>query len=214
MSGTALKSTRVAALYVETGGVYFGLEGVDPWDVKRDARGYAGPWPVVAHPPCNKWSPLAYINQKRIPGYRVGDDGGCFESALNAVNTWGGVLEHPASSVAWKTYGLTHPRRGMWINYDGGWVTEVDQGAYGHRARKRTWLYVNGPEPAPLDWMVFESDAIVSGFTHQKKGQHVACEHRRVRPAEASRTPIAFRDVLLELARNSWNSWALTEEAA
>ncbi len=29
---------RVAALYVETGGCYFGLEDVDPWDINRDAR--------------------------------------------------------------------------------------------------------------------------------------------------------------------------------
>ena len=42
----------IAALYVETGGAYFGLEGVDPWD---EARRYAGPHPVVAHPPCQRW---------------------------------------------------------------------------------------------------------------------------------------------------------------
>lgn len=208
-SGTALKS-NVAALYVETGGVYFGLDGVDPWDVKRDARGYAGPWPVVAHPPCNKWSPLAYINQKRIPGYKVGDDGGCFERAMDAVDRWGGVLEHPANSVAWRTFNLPKPERGRWkeVGLGSGWVTEVDQGRYGHRARKRTWLYVSsaGPDmnvPPDLDWEIAESDAIVSGFTHQPKGEHVACEHRRVRPAEASRTPIAFRDLLLELARSA-----------
>ena len=41
----------VAALYVEKGGVYYGLPDVDPWDEERDARLYAGPWPVVAHPP-------------------------------------------------------------------------------------------------------------------------------------------------------------------
>lgn len=41
----------LAALYVETDGVYFGLPTVDPWDEKRDARRYSGPLPVVAHPP-------------------------------------------------------------------------------------------------------------------------------------------------------------------
>jgi hypothetical protein len=78
----------------------------------------------------------------------------------------------------------------------------VDQGRYGHRARKRTWLYAKSAgEPPPLDWRPAESGAIVSGFTHQPKGAHVACEHRRVRPLEASRTPPAFRDQLLAVAR-------------
>lgn len=190
----------VAALYVESGGAYFGLPGVDPWDEQRDARLYDGPWPVVAHPPCNKWSPLAYINRGRIPGYFIGDDGGCFAAALRAVRTWGGVLEHPANSLAWAHFSLTRPRRGLWLPCAAGWVTEVDQGRYGHRARKRTWLLVWGPEPPALDWTPADSAALVSGFTHQPKGQHVACEHRRVRPKEASRTPAAFRDLLLDLA--------------
>lgn len=197
-------SACVAALFVETSGVYFGNPGIDPWDEERDARLYDGPLPVVAHPPCNKWSPLAYINRRRIPGYEIGDDGGCFEAALDAVRTWGGVLEHPASSLAWKHYGLDKPERGIWKGLFGSYVTEVDQGTYGHRARKRTWLYVVAPQvPDPLDWTVAESAVVVSGFTHQAKGEHVACEHRRVRPKEASRTPAAFRDVLVEIARSA-----------
>lgn len=192
----------VAALYVETDGVYCGLPDVDPWDEARDARLYEGPWPVVAHPPCPKWSPLAYINRRRIPGYEIGDDGGCFAAALKAVNTFGGVLEHPALSLAWAHFGLDRPERGIWKGLFGSYVTEVDQGAYGHRARKRTWLYAVTPRvPSPLDWSVVHSNMIVSGFTHQAKGVHVTCEHRRVRPLEASRTPPAFRDVLLDIAR-------------
>lgn len=31
---------RIAALYVETDGCYFGLPGIDAWDEKRDARAY------------------------------------------------------------------------------------------------------------------------------------------------------------------------------
>jgi hypothetical protein len=41
----------IAALFVQTGGAYFGIEDVDPWDEPRDARKYFGPHPVVAHPP-------------------------------------------------------------------------------------------------------------------------------------------------------------------
>lgn len=49
----------IAALYVETDGPYFGLDGVDPWDIRRDARLYTGPHPVVAHPPCARWGRYA-----------------------------------------------------------------------------------------------------------------------------------------------------------
>jgi hypothetical protein len=51
--GAGLRVDLIAALYVETGGVYYGLPDVDPWDEARDARLYDGPWPVVAHPPAN-----------------------------------------------------------------------------------------------------------------------------------------------------------------
>ena len=45
----------VAALFVETNGIYFGLPNIDPWDKQRDARLYPGPHPVIAHPPCERW---------------------------------------------------------------------------------------------------------------------------------------------------------------
>lgn len=35
----------VAALYVQTGGAYYGMPDVDPWDEARDARLYDGPHP-------------------------------------------------------------------------------------------------------------------------------------------------------------------------
>src|SRR5690348_11920800 len=105
----------IAALFVETNGVYFGLPDVDPWDAKRDARLYAGPWPVVAHPPCERWSKLAPVVEARH-GLKRGDDGGCFEAALAAVRKWGGVLEHPEGSAAWRTFGLMTPDK--W----GGWT--------------------------------------------------------------------------------------------
>ncbi len=42
----------IAALFVRDDGPYVGREDVDPWHLPRDAREYAGPHPVVAHPPC------------------------------------------------------------------------------------------------------------------------------------------------------------------
>lgn len=89
----------VAALFVETGGCYFGLPNVDPWDEPRDARCYAGPYPVVAHPPCDRWHQLSAVNNKRW-GYAINEDGGCFAAALAAIRRWGGVLELSNSTIS------------------------------------------------------------------------------------------------------------------
>src|SRR3546814_6498917 len=88
----------VAALFVEAGWAYFGLPGVDPWDETRDARRYAGPWPVVAHPPCQRWGRYWNGGPSARVKCKLGDDNGCFGAALAAVRRWGGVLEHPEGS--------------------------------------------------------------------------------------------------------------------
>ena len=150
--------TTVAALFVAKGGCYYDLPGVDPWDAERDARKYQGPHVVVAHPPCQLWVNFAALNFKRWGGEhnRPGNDGGCFASALASVREYCGVLEHPAGSNAWKAHGLTAPpREGGWASarwrVNTEWVCEVWQSAYGHLARKRTWLYYVGTEPRELD---------------------------------------------------------------
>lgn len=191
---------NIAALYVETKGSYFGLSGVDPWDIVRDARLYEGTAPVVAHPPCSRWCQLAYINQKRY-GHKVGDDGGCFASALANVRRCGGVLEHPAFSYAWPAFNLPRPVRGKWTYdaEDGGWVTEVSQSVYGHKARKRTWLYyVGNSPPADMNWDETPPTAQVSFCKN-----HGNSALPRLSKKAASATPPAFREALLALARGS-----------
>ena len=188
----------VAALYVETNGVYFGLPGVDPWDKKRDARLYEGPHPVVAHPPCNVWGQLAPVNEARW-GKPVGHDGGCFAAALEAVEAYGGVLEHPAYTLAWHAFDLDRPRRNSWQRSRKGWVTEVSQSAYGNLAKKRTWLYYVGPEPPPLDWRDLAGQMVIGGGINTGN-----CQGRpKLQKAAASRTPDDFRDLLIDLARRS-----------
>ena len=72
----------VAALYVETGGCYFGLADVDPWDQARDARAYAGPHPVVAHPPCERWGRFWHGSPRKPHQFDLGDDGAAFGQVL------------------------------------------------------------------------------------------------------------------------------------
>lgn len=207
----------IAALYVQPGGVYYGLPDVIPYGLPEcDAREYAGPHSVVAHPPCERWGrywsggPSAKVRREK------GDDGGCFLAALEAVRTYGGVLEHPEASHAWPAHGLIAPP------FEGGWVAAgdfigftccVSQGFYGHRARKMTWLYAAHVEFPSLKW------GKPAGLARLDEGFHSAEERRRavrtgvcqrLSKREAKATPPAFRDLLLSIARTAHQ----TERAA
>lgn len=185
-------------LFADPKGVYAGLPGVDLWDEARDARLYAGPWPVVAHPPCARWCQLASVNEARW-GAKVGEDGGTFAAALKAVREYGGVLEHPAYTLAWAHFGLPRPVRGYWRAAldDVGFVTQVSQVAYGHSSRKRTWLYYVGAAPVALDWSEPPHTTVVGAGVNsgQAAGQP--------RDETSLRTPEAFRDVLLAMAASA-----------
>lgn len=193
----------VAALFVQPDGCYSELPFVDAWDEERDARGYSGPLPVVAHPPCQLWGNLACVNFARWGGEhnRPGNDGGCFAAAVNAVNKWGGVLEHPAGSRAFREHGLAKPHGSGWQGtLFGGYVCEVWQSAYGHRANKATWLYYVGRlAPFELRWNRPVGTHQVGFQDRRGKEQNKPTLNKR----EANATPIEFRDELIRLARHS-----------
>ena len=191
----------IAALFVETGGCYFGLSDVDPWDRERDARRYGGPHPVVAHPPCERWGRFARGSPMKR-GYEPGDDDGCFASALQSLMLFGGVLEHPAHSKAWPAFGLPVPVVMGWMPFsDGRWVCEVEQGHYGHAARKKTWLLAVGDRPPELIWG--PSPQRLPARRLAERGYESARRCGAVgnmSSQQRQRTPAGFRDVLLSIA--------------
>lgn len=203
----------VAALFVQRDGAYFGLDGVDPWDEARDARLYAGSYPVVAHPPCQRWGKMwagQPLHIKRTGERKVkGDDGGCFASALASVRRWGGVLEHPWGSHAWKHFGLiVPPRSGGWVEADDyGWTCCVEQGRYGHYARKPTLLYAVGCDLQELEWGIGEprlDPAVVErmGLKRAKRLGEVGARGGGKDSAPRIGTPPAFRNLLISMARS------------
>lgn len=204
---------KIAALFVESDGAYFGLPGVDPWDEKRDARRYAGPHPVVAHPPCQRWGRYATGASNKPKQYRVGEDGGCFAAALTAVRNYGGVLEHPKDSKAWPFFGLTTPPAvGGWIKADdfGGWTCCVEQGHYGHLARKATWLYAVGCDLPELNWSkgaqrIHPRALELHGYEKARRIGMMAMVGGKDKTRIRNATPAAFRDVLLQMARSAIN---------
>jgi len=192
----------IAALFVETNGVYFNDSRFEPWDEKRDARAYQGPHPVIAHPPCQLWGKFAKINFARWGGEhnRPGNDGGCFKAAIDAVRRFCGVLEHPAFSYAWSEFGLVRPKGHGWSRVGANeYVCEVWQSAYGHPARKRTWLFYVGKRPHELRWDRPEGTHQI-GF-HDQRGKER--NKPTVRGKAASATPEAFAHELYLLAKNS-----------
>lgn len=211
---------KVAALYVRPDGPYANREDVDAWTEERDARLYAGPWPVVAHPPCKRWGRFAAAYR-----HTPGDDGGCFKAALACVREFGGVLEHPESSLAFARFNLPRPEQHGegWVRslFDSrGWACSVDQRLYGHATRKRTWLYWCGEgRPPALNFADGGQATPKPGETY-----YYVATNRRTRAlkaagvavkqlGEADRelTPPAFAQALLNLARCSRQ--VRTEEA-
>ncbi|RKQ73098.1 hypothetical protein [Oceanibaculum indicum] len=203
----------IAALFVQPDGVYAGVPGVDLWDEKRDARRYRGPYPVVAHPPCERWGKL-WAGQplwiKRTGQRKIkGDDGGCFAAALASVRKWGGVLEHPWGSHAWSHFGLAKPpRSGGWILADGiGWTCCVEQGRYGHYARKPTLLYYVGKRrPPDLMWGISEPrypDWAIQkhGLAWCKKAGELAFRGGGGNVTPRIGTPAPFRDLLISISQ-------------
>lgn len=206
----------VSALFVRRDGPYPTLLA-DWWDQDRDARRYAGPNPVVAHPPCAAWGRLA-----ELAGHEVGDDDGCFRSAVESLARFGGVLEHPAHSRAWERFGLPRPGRpGVWteLSWDRAefsefwawsgwdfriWVIEVLQSDHGHRAPKATWLLYVGITP-PRDRCVplapsRRPAAQAELFGVQPTGRHLV---EKMGHREREETPESFARLLIDLAADS-----------
>jgi len=203
--------TPIAALFVRPDSVYKTLSGVDAWDEARDACRWPGGCPVVAHPPCKRWSSMNNLVLVRYPHradeFAHGNDGGLFAFALHQVRAWGGVLEHPAYSRAWARFDLPRPGLGAWQRgICGGWSIELDQADFGHPARKRTWLYAFGGAPAVFDRPHVETSRRVrvartrnDDGTWTRRDDHAPTTE--ITHAEADRTPLAFAEWLVDLAR-------------
>lgn len=169
----------VAALYIDAAGPYSAMLGVECWDRTRDARKYTGPHPIIAHPPCGPWGRLWRHCRHQDPTLAP--------LAVQQVQRYGGVLEHPVDSRLWRHCQL--PRPGEFSDLCGGWTMVVDQVAWGHPARKRTWLYVVGL-PRTVMHEIRSEGTVRKLVTNMPRGRrHI--------------TPPDFANWLVSLARRS-----------
>ncbi len=173
---SAVEGDSVAVLYAREDSVYKSLSA-HVYDINRDARNYNGPYPVVAHPPCRAWGRLRHFAKPRP------DEKALAFHAVHAVRTFGGVLEHPESSSLWLAAQLPRPGEGR--DSFGGFTYVVDQSWFGHRAPKRTWLYIVGASelpPVPFH-LGLASGRVINMDTKEREA-----------------TPFAFAEWLLDLA--------------
>ncbi len=181
----------MAALYIDPErGPYASMQDVEPWGVDRDATQYAGPWPVVAHPPCGHWGKLAW-NCKQPAAWKAAGP-----VAVAQVREFGGVLEHPAHSRLWDA--CTMPPAGGLPDGHGGWTLEAHQTRWGHKAKKRTWFYIVGVARNAVTLPPDRAATHVMGVS-LAKGRVLPCLPKK----ERHLTPPALAEWLVALARGS-----------
>lgn len=165
---------KVAALFVRPNSPYYEL-GCDCYDIKRDALTWLGGSPLVAHPPCRSWSQLSHMAKPRDGEYELAP------WAFDQVRRHGGVVEHPYNSRLWSHMGCaTHGVRDRF----GGILIPLYQSWWGHRAFKKSCIYVVGPSPDLPEYSTPARTHLV-----EKMGR-----------SERERTPAPFARWLVDLA--------------
>ena len=207
MSAIPFPAEKVAALFVEYDGVYFRRSDVIPAGyaigedrnskVIKDARSYDGPWPIIGHPPCARWGSFATAPWLPEKQRKIGNDDRCFDSALASVRKWGGVIEHPANSRAWRIFHLQKPRAYQTPILDSyeGFSIFVNQSHYGHLTQKPTWLYICGYRGD------FEEDFYIPQSKRKVKYEVRVTNKIELPQKDRKRTPELFANLLVSIAK-------------
>ena len=125
------------------------------------------------------------------------------------MRNYGGVIEHPAHSHAWRFFGIAAPvAGGGWIAADtfGGMTCYVEQGHYGHISRKATWLYAKSPDLPTLNWSkgqqrIHPVALERYGYEKARRIGMMAMIGGKDKTRIRNSTSPHFRDILLSIAR-------------
>lgn len=179
----------VSVLFVTKDSVYKSLVH-DCYDINRDALSFCGTNPVIAHPPCRAWGQLSHMAKPR-QGER--------ELAIWAVDIIrknGGVLEHPRASKLWKELNLPV---GKDSDEYGGFSICVNQSWFGHKAQKKTLLYIVGVKRKDIPPYPITFDAVQYTISTSKAKNRVKKEAPK---KDREATPLQFAKWLIELAKS------------
>ena len=188
---------QVAVLFAMKDSIYNQYAECDVYDKERNALSFCGDLPVIAHPPCRAWGRLRSF-AKPEPGEKE-----LAFFALEMVRKNGGVLEHPESSKLWEEANLPF---GLNTDDFGGWTLKVDQFWWGHKARKRTWLYICGIERRYVSYPI-RFDAIqYTVSTTMNRGRKHFKPKPTISKRDRSATPKLFAEWLIDLAKKTSNN--------
>lgn len=168
-----------AVLFARSNSIYKNIEGLDVYDIERDARSFSGNLPIIAHPPCRAWGRLRHLAKPRF------DEMDLARFAVSYIYKNGGILEHPAHSTLWKDQNLPLPGSN---DEFGGWTLPIKQHCFGHRAEKNTWLYINGIQPKQLPIMPLVLGEASHVISSSKRGSYGS--RPEVSRAEREETPL------------------------
>lgn len=181
----------VAVLFARADSIYKTMPQCDVYDIERDARTYRGGLPIIAHPPCRAWGGLRHFAKPQFGERKL-----AIWSVLH-IRRNGGVLEHPISSKLWSTMRLPKPGQ---RDAFGGFTLPIHQHWFGHRAQKKTLLYIVGCEPADIPDLPLS----LSYPTHvvgDVGRATLGTDRPEVSKAEREATPPALAEWLVELAQ-------------
>lgn len=154
----------IPVLFTQKNSNYNEIQIFDCYDEKRNALSFNDRVPLIAHPPCRKFSRLrglstAPLSEKKLAFF-----------ALAKVRQFGGILEHPRSSTLWKDGNFNLDGT---IDSYGGFLRSVDLSWFGFPARKKTMLYFCGITPVQLPSFPISLNAIThvvsSSYKSDKK---------------------------------------------
>jgi hypothetical protein len=117
---------------------------------------------------------------------------------LNGYVNGGGVLEHPAASRLWPTLNLPKPGN---VDEYGGFSICIDQFWFGHKAAKKTLLYICGCKERDLPPIPLRFDAItyvVSSCKRNKAGRR-GVGKKEITKSEREHTPIELAKWLIQV---------------
>jgi hypothetical protein len=184
----------VAVLFARSDSVYKSFHQCDVFDQVRDARSFKFDLPVIAHPPCRGWGRVRGLSNHTQDELELG------VFAVGAVRACGGVLEHPAGSKLWERMHLPSPG---YFDRLGGFTLPIVQQAWGHRAEKKTWLYICGLpfDQVPVMPLALGRAERVVGSSSIRKGQ--LGFRSEVTRSEREATPRRLAEWLVDLVERT-----------